>query len=57
MLGHTTWRVQVNRQVVQKKNTECGMFAMKFIVLCLQNRRRAYDAIIAKVGDDDDAWD
>ncbi len=56
-LGHTTWRVRVNSQVVQKNNTECGMFAMKFIVLCLENRRRAYDAIIAKVGGDDEVWE
>ncbi len=55
-MGLTGWRVHVNSQVMQKKNTECGVFAMKFIVLCLQNRRRAYEAIVAKVGEDDEVW-
>lgn len=55
-LGFSGWRPVVNARTVQRKNTECGVFAMKFIISCLQNRRQTYDTIIGALGGDDEVW-
>lgn len=48
--------VQENAVEVQKKNTECGVYVMKFIIRCLEERRRSYQATIGDLGDDDEVW-
>jgi hypothetical protein len=49
------FKVQSNVKQHQKKNTECGIFSMLFIILCLERQNLSYNDIcnILHVGSDD----
>lgn len=49
------FKTQTNAKEHQKKNTECGVFSMIFLIMCLENRDKNYDSIcdMLHVGSDD----
>lgn len=38
-----------NKTRHQYKNTECGMYSMCFIILCLENKSKTYEEVLAKI--------
>lgn len=50
-----SFKTKYNSKQHQKKNTECGMFAMLFIIFCLEHKNKSYAKIcnILHVGSDD----
>lgn len=38
-----------NKTQHQYKNTECGMYAMCFLILCLENKKKTFDEILSKI--------
>lgn len=49
------FKVQANVKQHQRKNTECGIFSMLFLILCLERQNLSYNEIcsILHVGSDD----
>jgi hypothetical protein len=43
------FKIECNRKQHQYKNTECGMYAMIFIILCLENNNETYQKTINRI--------
>lgn len=48
--------VKSNKKQHQYKNTECGMFAMIFIILCLENNNETYNKTINRIKTNSDSF-